>query len=59
MSMYDYGWVIIFLIIAILAAGFTLGVKSEREIWCKETVERGFAEHDSKTGEWQWKETNE
>ncbi len=50
------------LYIVALIAGTVIGVEQGR-IWCnkdwhKKLVERGFAEYDSKTGEWRWKEVD-
>ena len=43
-----------------LVLGFIGGASAVMTImdnlWQKEAIKRGFAEHDPKTGEWKWKE---
>ena len=40
----------------VLLLGSWMGSTIEKLSWQKEAVEYGYAEYDSKTGDWQWKE---
>jgi hypothetical protein len=39
-----------------LLAGFGLANWFNHSMWRIDSVRRGFAEYDSQTGKWQWKE---
>lgn len=36
------------------AVGHSQGCAEENIRWQKEMIHRGYAEHDTKTGEWKW-----
>jgi hypothetical protein len=45
----------VFILASLTTIGCEAGHKSERRLMREEAVKRGFAEYDSKTGNWQWK----
>ena len=55
--------VVVFCAFGLFAAGSIGGCKSgheiEREAWQKDAIKRGFAEYNTQTGQWQWKQTAE
>jgi hypothetical protein len=48
------GGFIVFIVSALI---WTAVLSKSDTAWQKSAVDRGFAEHDSKTGEWKWKES--
>lgn len=44
------------LVILCFFVGVVAGANSEEDQYQKQAIEKGFAEYDSVTGEWKWKE---
>ena len=40
-------------------AGFVAGSLNESQLYRAESVKRGFAEYDTRTGDWVWRESVE
>ena len=56
----DFSKVVVFsIVLAIFGTGFLIGTIYAKylfnDTWIKDSVAKGFAEYNSKTGEWQWK----
>lgn len=47
----------LFIVVLLLIAGGVIGAILEERAWHRITVERDFAEYNSVTGVWQWKES--
>ncbi len=39
--------------------GLAIGASAAKSIYHREAIEQGFAEYNSRTGEWQWKQKAE
>lgn len=48
--------VVVLVAIAALIAGGCIGGCCVDDAYQRQAIERGYAEHDAKTGEWKWKE---
>lgn len=48
----------VFILSSMFIAGLSIGWDIQGEKLKAEAVKRGFAEYDSKTGKWQWKQEN-
>ena len=48
--------VLIIMVVMVFLVGGAIGARDTREDYQKQAIEKGFAEYDSVTGEWKWKE---
>lgn len=47
-----------FSLVIIILGVAAIGANLERERWQKELIKKGYAHHNSITGEWEWNDSN-
>ena len=55
----DVKSIIVSVLIIGFVAGFWLGGFTIASQYREQAIERGYAEHDSQTGEWEWKDDSQ